>query len=185
MTATYSDANSPSSTNCRNTQQCPYGAERSSWPATLGDEAQSHGQEPPWVEKCKHRPGPWDGHGDGDGDRAAPSQDHHPSSAQAPSRCRDPSTNSPGEMPVPALSGCVQLAVAVEVWEVKQPRWQRCEPGARQPAEPLAGPATILALGGEISRWDGAKEKVSAPVMKAARCHGWWCSAPSTAPLSF
>lgn len=51
---------------------------------------------------------------------------------------------------------------------MKQPRWQRCEPRARQPPEPLAGPATVLALGGEISCRDRAEGKVSAPVMKAA-----------------
>lgn len=93
----------------------------------------------------------------------------------------DPSTSLPGEMPVPAPSGCVQLAVAVEVWEVKQPRWQRCEPRARQPPEPLAGPATVLTLGGEISRRDGAEGKVSAPVMKQPGTRASpWCSAPST-----
>lgn len=66
----------------------------------------------------------------------------------------------------------VQLTVATGVWGVKRLQRQRCEQGARQPAEPRAGPAAGLTPGGEMSCWDGAEGKVSAPVMKVAGCLG-------------
>lgn len=49
-----------------------------------------------------------------------------------------------------------------------QQQWQRCQLGARRPAEPLTGPTALLMLGGEISHWEGSEGKVSAPVIKAA-----------------
>lgn len=77
-----------------------------------------------------------------------------------------PSTSFPGKMPIPAPSGCVQLAVAVEVCEVQWPWQQRCGLGAQRPAEPLADPSTALVPGGDSSCWDRAEGKVSAPVTK-------------------
>lgn len=61
-----------------------------------------------------------------------------------------------------------QLAVAAAGCEAEGLQQQRCEPGARQPAEPLAGPATVLTPGGESCCRDGAEGTVSAPVTRAA-----------------
>lgn len=55
---------------------------------------------------------------------------------------------------------------------MKQPPRQRCKSGAQEPAEPLAGPTAVLVPGGEISHWDRAEGKVSAPVRKVARRPG-------------
>lgn len=85
---------------------------------------------------------------DGDGD--APGWAHGPSSAPGPG------------------CGQAQLAVAAAGCEAEGLQQQRCEPGARQPAEPLAGPATVLTPGGESCCRDRAAGTVSAPVTKAA-----------------
>lgn len=105
--------------------------------------------------------------GDGDGD--APGWAHGPSSAPEPA-LRGPSQPPavPGAAPLLAPRRQAQLAAAAAGCEAKGLQQQRCEPGARQPAEALAGPATVLTPGGESSCRDGAERTVLVLVTKAA-----------------